>query len=120
MAHGIGCGTVIAAFLQGKPRKIKNDLTTGITLLYHGNEIAYRSGKEVHFTLCGWNTTTTRQRLNILLGSLGVRGGFTQMKHEPYFGGTLIDANEWFVWTPGLTTADEIITYNMMTQQEAA
>lgn len=120
MNKGCGCSNVIAVFLKGKPRKIKNDTTDGENLRYHGNRIAYRKGNDIYFSLCGWNTPTTRLRLNILLGMLDVSGGFSQMKHEPYLGSVIIGAHEWFKWTPGLSTADEIITYNMMTQQEAA
>ena len=34
----------------------------------HGNKIAVLDGKEgIKFSLCGWNTTTTRERLNGIL-----------------------------------------------------
>lgn len=59
----------------------------GVTRVYlHGNAIAtfYDDGTR-YFSLSGWNTVTTRSRLN----ALGARVG--QRNWEPYYEGVRID-----------------------------
>lgn len=57
------------AFICGKSLKLKNTFTDGKTICLFGNKIAEKteSGK-VRISLAGWNTTTTRERLNGLKG----------------------------------------------------
>lgn len=56
--------TVIAAFLAGKSKSVANTSTDGQSLFLHGNCIAYKKGLALVVTTCGWNTNTTRERLN--------------------------------------------------------
>lgn len=61
---------VTAAFAAhtAYPRTINNTSTDGVTLYLHGNAIAeWRKGK-LYVSTAGWNTVTTRQRLNMLPG----------------------------------------------------
>lgn len=57
---------VIEAFLQGKSAKISNTQTNGKELFLFGNCIARRYGDDMQVTTSGWNTATTRDRLNML------------------------------------------------------
>ena len=59
----------------------------------HGNCIArFFENGEKYFTLAGWNTPTTRSRLN----ALGV--GVSCRNFEPYANGKKIDANKWYAF----------------------
>tara|TARA_R100001163_G_scaffold37050_1_gene28341 strand:- start:602 stop:895 length:294 start_codon:yes stop_codon:yes gene_type:complete len=79
------------AWLNGQPKTIDNTTTDGISVWLHGNLIIEkRDGDEVWATLAGWNTPTTKERLN------GITGGhFQTIKYEPYFNGDPIQDNEW-------------------------
>ena len=131
------CDIVIDAFLASKARRIKNDECILIDtdsikhyigmhqvtcrLTYHTNIIAARTTTgSVLITLSGWGTSTTRKRLNYLLGKLGVRGGFSQRKNIQYLGANKIDADDVFEWVPGITTVEELISYNMIAHDHAA
>lgn len=67
----------------------------------HGNLIATGGHSAFSFTLAGWNTTTTRSRVNALLSGLcETRAHVFQRQHEPYFAPTgdiarEIDSDEW-------------------------
>ena len=130
------CYKVINAFLESTPRRIKNDACILIDtdnrhyigkyqvtcrLTYHENTIAARTTTgSVLITLSGWGTKTTRKRVNYLLGRLGVRGGFSQRKNIQYLGANKIDADDVFEWVPGITTVEELISYNMIAHDRAA
>lgn len=55
------------AFERNKSLKIGNSEVKssllGAELYLHGNKIAWVSGNTLLFTLCDWNTPTTRERL---------------------------------------------------------
>jgi len=131
------CDRVIDAFLAGKARRIKNDETVPIDgdsikhyigmhqvicrLTYHENTIAARTTTgSVLITLSGWGTSTTKKRLNYLLGKLGVRAGFRHNKGVLLLGDCEIDADDVFEWVPGITTAEELISYNMIAHDRTA
>lgn len=85
------------AFIAGKKFARTNTTvaTTDntVTLLLHGNVIAKRridsSLATIVFSLCGWNTPTTRDRLNAILNQLqygekiDVDIAFVQRKYQP-------------------------------------
>jgi hypothetical protein len=64
----------------------------GTELVLHGHIIARNiDGEGLSINLCGWNTNTTRERLNGLTGvSLCTRKGI------PYLNGVAISANGWY------------------------
>ena len=65
---------IVTAFLDGNSLAIDNTMTDGADIRLHGNVIAYWDiDATVIITLAGWNTVTTRERLNGLL---------TMMKHH--------------------------------------
>jgi hypothetical protein len=79
------------AFEQGKSLKVDNTETDGQTVWLHGNAIIKRDGwGVVEWSLAGWNTPTTRERIN---GILGV--GVHQVKFEPVLNGEVIDSSDW-------------------------
>ena len=59
---------IMSAFLQGQKASAARTNTDGNTVWLHGNKIAQRSeGDFVDFSLAGWPTVTTRDRINGLL-----------------------------------------------------
>lgn len=93
---------VLASFLAGKPRAIRNDSSIAFSnytrLNLHGNEIAcrYHDGAIIA-TLAGWPTVTTRDRLNALCDAINLRRGFSQSKNVQYYAGEVLDPDSW-VW----------------------
>ena len=78
---------------QGKPKTCGNTETHGQTVLRHRKAIIKRDGwGVVEWTLAGWNTPTTRERIN---GILGV--GVHQVNFEPVLNGEVIDSSDWQV-----------------------
>ena len=84
---------IVAAFLNGKAKKIKNTHTDGKGLYLHGHKIAWlceephpKTGlKDIAFSMCGWGSVTTRERLNGLLDALGYpQVGISQRKGEQW------------------------------------
>lgn len=79
------------AFYAGRNFKLQNTEVTahenGVTELYlHGNKIAERIGDVVRFTLAGWNTVTTRERLRALGIDVRTKQG------TPYYNGQAINS----------------------------
>ena len=90
--------TVVHAFFDGERRKVRNTETDGKKLWLHSNAIAWhgeRDGvKGIYLTLAGWNTPTTRERLNGILTVMGHKRtqegdlvlGIFQESHVSYIG----------------------------------
>ena len=80
------------AFEQGKSLKVGNTKTDGQTVWLHGNAIVKRDGwGVVEWSLAGWNTSTTRERIN---GITGV--GIHQVNFEPVLNGEVVDSSDWY------------------------
>lgn len=80
------------AFEQGKPLKVGNTRTDGKTVWLHGNAIVKRDPDGlVRWSLAGWNTPTTRERVNGIANA-----GVYQHKFEPVLNGEIIDSSDWF------------------------
>ena len=70
--------------------EVKNGVFGEVFVYLHGNCI-YRIIDGVReFTLSGWNTVTTRSRLN----ALGVN--VSQKNWEPIYNGTVINSYNWY------------------------
>lgn len=67
--------------------KVENNV---ISMYLWGNEIAKRENGKLYINLCGYNTNTTRERLN---GLSGVR--VTQRNFTPYLNGIEISSEGW-------------------------
>ena len=97
--------TVVHAFFDGEYRKVRNTATDGQTLWLHGNAIAWHGERGNHtgifLTLAGWNTPTTRERLNGVLAVMGHKRtqdgdlvlSIFQEKHLPYIGQHGVDGS---------------------------
>ncbi len=84
------------AFARQKPRSIKNTMTDGTAVYLHGHKIMQRDedgGYSVN--LCGYNTVTTRSRLNDLMRLLGLSSGIYCRKFEPFLNGSPMPYNGW-------------------------
>lgn len=80
------------AFENQKPRKIGNTATDGQTVWLHGNAIVRRdSDGTVLATLAGWNTPTTRERVNGITGL-----GFHQLNWGACIDSVPVSETEWF------------------------
>lgn len=55
---------VCSAFLNGYKLKVSNTETDGQSLWLHGNKIAKKVNGEIWITSAGWETNTTKERLN--------------------------------------------------------
>lgn len=81
------------AFEQGKSKKVGNTETNGTSVFLHGNEIVRRDPSGLIFaTLAGWNTSTTRERVNGITGM-----NFHQVNFCACLDGEPINENDWFV-----------------------
>jgi hypothetical protein len=86
---------IAVAFKNGVKKSMGNTKTTGDKVYLHSNLIAERiKDKEFMFTLAGWKTPTTRERLNGIMNELGIDFRFSQKNHEQMFGNRGIYARE--------------------------
>lgn len=59
---------ICSAFEQRRKRTLGNTHTDGDALFLHGNKIAEWRGNDKWITIAGWQTKTTKERLNGLAG----------------------------------------------------
>lgn len=57
----------VKAFLNNEKISLGNTKTDGSNLYLHGNMIAHKENNNIIISLCGWNSHTTKDRLNELL-----------------------------------------------------
>ena len=57
---------IMSAFLKGESASAQRTNTDGYSVWLHGNLIAERGKSKLWFTLAGWPTVTTRDRVNVL------------------------------------------------------
>lgn len=82
---------VVDAFMARVASSKGNSHTDGTTLFLHGNAIARHTPQGIEITMAGWETVTTRERLN---GIPGV--SVNQSKGEQYLNGKKWEnCNEW-------------------------
>tara|TARA_R100000808_G_scaffold512_3_gene2731 strand:+ start:15270 stop:15632 length:363 start_codon:yes stop_codon:yes gene_type:complete len=79
-----------SAFESGRELRVDNTYTDGESVWLFGNKIIKRENGEVFATLAGWNTPTTRERVN---GITGI--GFHQEHFLPKVNGRPVDSREW-------------------------
>tara|TARA_R110002020_G_scaffold180152_8_gene374350 strand:- start:3921 stop:4229 length:309 start_codon:yes stop_codon:yes gene_type:complete len=80
------------AFNNGTSLKVGNTRTDGQTVWLHGNAIVKRDPDGlVRWSLAGWNTPTTRERVNGIANA-----DVCQFKFEPVLNGQVIDPCDWF------------------------
>ena len=74
-------------FFNGESATISNTTVENKEMYLFGNKIAWVEGNKLFFTLCGYNTVTTRSRLK----ALGI--SVSQKNFKPFWNGQKIDAN---------------------------
>jgi hypothetical protein len=76
---------IIQAWARGDSLTLGNTSTNGEAIWLHGNPIAWKTGDDdvIALTLCGWNTVTTRERLNGILHLKGAGYRFAQRDWKP-------------------------------------
>jgi len=80
------------AFEQGTSLKVGKTETDGKTVWLHGNAIVKRDPDGlVRWSLAGWNTPTTRERVNGIANA-----SVCQVAFEPVLNGQVIDSSDWF------------------------
>ena len=80
-----------AAFISGQKRSVGNTNTDGETVWLFGNAIIKKVDSHIEFTLAGWNTVTTRERIKGITGiNLYQSGGL------PMVDGQVIEDTGWY------------------------
>ena len=76
---------IVQAWARGDSLTVGNTCTDGDTIWLHGNAIVWKTGDAdvIALTLAGWNTVTTRERLNGVLNFYGIGYRFAQRNFEP-------------------------------------
>lgn len=92
---------VIANALKGGINKtIGNTSTIDGEVFLHGNKIAKIEDGALLMSLAGWNTPTTRERLNGIADVFGSKERFRQIKYDPHicgeFGKREIRDDSWY------------------------
>jgi len=72
-----------------------NTATLNGEVFLHGNKIAKIEDGALLMTLAGWNTPTTRERLNGIADVFGAKKRYSQRNWEPYLGDEAIDEDDW-------------------------
>ena len=78
------------AFQAGQSKKIGNTRTDGESVWLHGNKIVKTEGGKVFATLAGWNTPTTRERVNGICDL-----SFQQIDFGAFLDGEPVHPSEW-------------------------
>jgi hypothetical protein len=83
---------IAVSFENNRSRKVGNTHTDGQSVFLYGNKIIERrEDGSVWVSLAGWNTPTTRSRINDITGA-----GFSQKDFTPYLRGEPVDSREWY------------------------
>ena len=79
---------ITAAFYSNEAKKVANTTTDGKAIFLHGNKIAEKRDGQIWITSAGWNTSTTKERLNSLSGvSINQKNGDWFLNGEKWSGG---------------------------------
>ena len=102
------------AFVMHRSAASGNTWTNGSELYLHGNLIARweNEGETLALSLAGWNTPTTRERLNGVLQIEGLDIRYVQRNYEPRLL-SLVTGSEFEV------NANEFQRFDVMLQKEA-
>tara|TARA_R110002012_G_C11320423_1_gene575767 strand:+ start:277 stop:588 length:312 start_codon:yes stop_codon:yes gene_type:complete len=85
------------AFAQGNKLTVGNTSTDGNAVILHGNYIAEKDPwGNITMTLAGYNTQTTRERLNGVAEVLGLEARFTKRGNWAYLNGRPVQNNLWY------------------------
>ena len=96
---------IVKAFMNGEAKNIGNSSTDGEIMMLHGHIIAKKVGGYIQINNCGYETNTTKERLNGLLDYMGliVSHGIYQRNFEWYWkSGESFPCNQWVPIMDGL------------------
>jgi len=83
--------TIKEAWLNGEAKTVSNTHTDGNSVWLHGNQIIkVKENGEVWATLAGWDTPTTKERVNGITNA-----GFHTVNFETHINGVPVDDDEW-------------------------
>lgn len=68
----VGSTKIARAFVKGSHERTENTRTDGRQVLLHGNKIMWKQDGDTFFSMCGWPSVVTKDRLNHLFNELGV------------------------------------------------
>ena len=109
----------VSAFLAGKKFTGKNTETDGKCLYLFGNKIAWHTPDNppgVRFSLCGYNTDTTIERINYLCEKLFGERPFHNLCGELYFGKHRVNSDEIYLYLSWMQSSDEVLALSIMTR----
>lgn len=86
---------ITRAFLNGYERKLSNSYTDGKSIFLWGNEIARKENGQIKINLCGYNTVTTRERLNGILEYCIGKRALSTKQGTVYLNGKAIPDDAW-------------------------
>ncbi len=88
----------VLAFLNGQNMAVSNTMTNGKSLYLWGNEIArFNADGKLEISLCGYNTVTTRERLNGVLTLGGYNLRVSSKNFTPCINGVEISSDRYYV-----------------------
>ncbi len=89
---------VVGAFMKGQAARVANTATDGKVLKLHNNDIAKWDNGKLYITSAGWETSTTKERLN------GIPGVSVQQKQGTWYlnGKAWPNTDQWME-VPGVT-----------------
>lgn len=99
---------VLNSFKNGQAKSLQNTSTNGKSVFLHGNEIIKKiNDNTFEFSSCGWNTLTTKERLNAFFNVFETNFGIYQKKGVWYWsnGKEFIDGQK-------LTFCDNIVIFS--------
>ena len=76
--------TIAHAFMNGYEKRVSNSNTNGKSVFLWGNEIIRKHQGKIQINLCGYNTVTTRERINGVLSYTGTGYGVTTKQGTVY------------------------------------
>lgn len=89
---------IVNSFLNGQRDQISNSMTDGKSLYLWGNEIArFNADGKLEISLCGYNTVTTRERLNGVLTLGGYNLRVSSKNFTPTINGVEISSDRYYV-----------------------
>ena len=87
---------IMQAFIRRESKSIGNSSTDGENIYLHGHLIARRVDGHIQINNCGYETNTTKERLNGLLDYMGISHGIYQRDFEWYWkDGESFPCNQW-------------------------
>lgn len=95
---------IIKAFMAGESKRVGNTSTDGLNIWLHGNLIASRDSSGLIVSDCGWQTVTTKERLNSLFlllfraGWVDIHYRITQSDFEWFINGEEWKCRKFIKW----------------------